>query len=139
MDEKVIASRVDVSIEGLSLWANGTRDCPDSDESAFSPGEVGGPWSHFSNPGSWEAFASYADVAVGLHRGWSASYKQTTEFHATQEATFILDGDIPLGHIRDKWADPLRRFVAFWTMGPVKVTNVTAHVDVQNATTTETV
>ena len=49
---------------------------------------------------------SCADVAVGLRRGWSASYEQATEFRATQEATFILDGHIQLGHIRDKWVDP---------------------------------
>ena len=78
----------------------------------------------------------YLSASIG---GGLRHTSKPPSFDATQEAAFVLDGHIQLGHIRDKWVEPLRCFVAFWTMSPVRVTNVTAHVEARTDTTSETV
>ena len=123
-----VASKVIISIEGLSLWANGVRDNPHSDEPVL---DISDEKITYTQPDPWEAVVSHRHVHVRLRRAWSSSHHPVSGFRATKDGVFILDGDIPLDHIRDKWVAPLQRLVAFWTLGPVKISKVTAYIDVK--------
>ena len=122
-----VAHRVNIAIQGLSLWANGFRENPHNDEHVLTRSD---DKITFEMPSPWNAEVVYEDVNIQLRRTWASSHDPALGFHATQEAVFILEGDIPLNTIRDTWLPPLHRLVGFWTLGPVEVSQVTAYIRV---------
>lgn len=127
IDSTYVINSVTISIQGLSLWANGYRENPHTDESVFNFTD---DTTTFTIPSPWNAVVSLGNVDIRLKRTWVASHHPSSGFQANQEAVFILDGEIPITDVRDKWVAPLHRLVSFFTLGPVEVVKVTAHIDV---------